>query len=84
MAYQSNLANQFEFTQSTWVNNPGFIGPASGIDPVIGQTPGANGQKWPTGWNKPLKAEPYDFSDWVTMQGGEYFFAPSLSMLKSV
>ncbi len=84
MAYQSNIANQFEFTQKTWVNNPGFVGPATGIDPVIGQTPGANAQKWPEKWGGPLKAEPYDFSDWVTMQGGEYFFAPALSTLKAL
>jgi Dyp-type peroxidase family len=84
MAYQSNLATQFEFTQQTWVNNAGFVVSGTGIDPVIGQTPGANAQKWPDAWGVSLKAEPYDFSDWVTMQGGEYFFAPCLSMLKSM
>jgi hypothetical protein len=31
-----------------------------------------------------LKAQPYDFSDWVTMQGGEYFFAPCISVLKTL
>ena len=81
MAYQSNLANQFEFTQSAWVNNPNFVAPGTGIDPVIGQTPGRNEQRWP---DKQGEFRPYDFSDWVTMKGGEYFFAPSLSTLKSL
>ena len=84
MAYQSNLADQFEFTQQSWVNNQDFIATAVGIDPVIGQTPGGNEQHWPDQWGVKLKAEGYDFSDWVTMQGGEYFFAPSISMLKTM
>ena len=84
MAYQSNLETQFEFTQQTWVNNPGFVGPNTGIDPIIGQTPGANAQRWPERWGGPLAAQPYDFSDWVTLQGGEYFFAPAISMLKTM
>ena len=84
MAYQSDLAAQFEFTQRSWVNNPDFIGPATGIDPIIGQTPGPNGQKWPDVWGASLKSQPYDFSDWVTLQGGEYFFAPCISALKTL
>jgi len=84
MAYQSNLENQFEFTQRTWVNNPDFVGPNTGIDPIIGQTPGANAQKWPDAWGRSLKDKAYDFSDWVTLQGGEYFFAPAISTLKAL
>ncbi|MGL5796173.1 MAG: hypothetical protein ACRC06_17575 [Waterburya sp.] len=41
MAYQSNFANQFEFTQVSWANNPNFVKPDTGIDPVIGQGEGA-------------------------------------------
>lgn len=84
MAYQSNLTEQFEFTQRSWVNNADFVNNGTGIDPLIGQTPGQNAQQWPDRWGQSLKAEPYDFSDWVTMQGGEYFFAPSISMLKAL
>ncbi len=84
MAYQSNLADQFEFTQQSWVNNPDFLNPATGADPVIGQSFGPTSQHWPTGWNQPLKAEPFDFSKWVTLQGGGYFFAPSISTLKAL
>jgi deferrochelatase/peroxidase EfeB len=84
MAYQSNLEDQFEFTQKTWVNNPNFVVPGTGIDPVIGQTNAPNAQKWPNKWGVSLNPEPFDFSGWVTMLGGEYFFAPSITFLKSL
>jgi Dyp-type peroxidase family len=85
MAYQGDIDNQFEFTQAAWVNNPNFVKPGTGIDPVIGQGP-AGGQSCPTKWGgaaaTPRKA--FDFRGFVTMKGGEYFFAPSISGLKSL
>jgi hypothetical protein len=39
--------------------------------------------QWPTNWGSSTK-KPAAFGDFVTMRGGEYFFAPSLSMLKSL
>lgn len=38
MAFNSDIGNQFEFTQSVWANNLGFPSVSVGIDPVIGQT----------------------------------------------
>jgi Dyp-type peroxidase family len=86
MAYQSSLENQFEFTQKNWVNNPNFRIGSTGIDPIIGQPAGASGQKWPVEYGKTLSdgQAADDFSGFVTMRGGEYFFAPSLSYLKSL
>lgn len=86
MAYNVDIARQFEFTQSSWVNNPGFA-QGTGIDPVIGQ--GANpagSQKWPKMWGQPDKdpATGFDFSGFVHMKGGEYFFAPSLNFLRNL
>ncbi len=83
MAYQSSLENQFEFTQRLWVNNVNFKTSGVGIDPIIGQSAGAGAQQWPTEYGKALSA-PLDFSGFVTMKGGEYFFAPSLSYLLSL
>jgi Dyp-type peroxidase family len=80
MAYQSDLENQFEFTQRFWVNNANFKTAGVGIDPLIGQPAGAAAQQWPDVYGKSLSA-PLDFSGFVTMKGGEYFFAPSLSYL---
>lgn len=86
MAYQSNIENQFEFTQQKWVNNAGFRHPESGIDPLIGQLKGPSKQKWMVEYGKSLSdGRPEDdFSGFVTMRGGEYFFAPSISFLKSL
>jgi hypothetical protein len=83
MAYQRDFENQFEFTQSSWANNPGFVRSDAGIDPVMGQlAPGAtNVQQQPVAWDNARK-EPIDFHGFVTMKGGEYFFAPCISFFK--
>lgn len=82
MAYQASLENQFEFTQRSWANNAGFDvqAPAQpvGIDPVIGQPPGASPQRFVKEWGVALGPR-FDFSGFVTLKGGEYFFAPCVS-----
>ena len=89
MAYQSNIENQFEFTQVTWANNADFVKPDTGIDPVIGQG-GPGGQECPMHWGgsrrdmSPDGFKKFDFRNAVTMKGGEYFFAPSISGLKNL
>ncbi|MBI5255471.1 MAG: peroxidase [Burkholderiales bacterium] len=87
MAYQADIARQFEFTQARWANNPDVAraAPRTGIDPVIGQGP-KGGQRCPVQWGgdeaSPRKA--FDFRGFVTLKGGEYFFAPSISGLKAL
>jgi len=83
MAYQSDLEKQFEFTQNAWVNNVNFRRPDTGIDPLIGQPAHGGNQRYPKEWGVSL-GEPFDFSGFVTMRGGEYFFAPSVSYLKRI
>ncbi len=44
MAFNSDIGEQFEFTQKLWANNPNFPEvpdgfPSPGVDPVIGQLP---------------------------------------------
>lgn len=96
MAYQADIAAQFEFTQNSWVDNRRFSrplvgpGPETGIDPVIGQLPTvppqppAPGQFYPMDWGQRTATAPFDFSGFVTMRGGCYLFAPSISFLKSL
>ena len=80
MCFQSNIAQQFEFMQATWANNVGFPGARTGLDTVIGQG-GKGGQLWPRIWGNadPKLREPFDFAGFVSMKGGEYFFAPSIT-----
>ncbi len=75
--------------QAAWANNSGFPFAQSGIhglDPVIGQGPRTDGQqKLPIRWNAPrIGNKALDFSGFVKMKGGEYFFSPSLTFLKSL
>lgn len=88
MAYNRKLADQFEFTQKNWVNNKDFPkdGKPNMLDPIIGQPDGqAAQQEWPNKWDDPASGTtPFSFADFVTMRGGEYFFAPSLTFLKAL
>ena len=78
---------QFDFTQAVWADNPGFPieQPDPGLDPVIGQGPRPP-QIYPRKWGelpdktKPITAPPQA----VHMRGGEYFFMPSLAVLRSL
>ncbi|MGW3967474.1 Dyp-type peroxidase [Amycolatopsis sp. NPDC005003] len=86
MAFNSVLGNQFEFTQSLWVNNPGFPivdGVTPGLDPVIGQGErGASDYTVDWGGSARRTADPVPQA--VTLRGGEYFFMPSLAFLRSL
>ena len=86
MCFVADIKGQFEFVQSSWENNPDFSHPGTGKDPIVGQPaagPAGTAYQWPTSWGSATK-KPAAFGDFVTMRGGEYFFAPSLSMLKSL
>ena len=86
MAYNSNLTNQFVFTQKSWANNAGFPSAGVGADPIIGQ--GADTavvQTWPLKWDDTGGGtKTLNFANFVTMRGGEYFFAPSLTFFKNL
>ena len=88
MCYVANIKDQFEFVQQSWVNSPGFAQGGTGKDPLIGQPaagPAGTVYQWPPVWGNPSFAKkPAAFHDFITMRGGEYFFAPSLSMLKNL
>ena len=86
MAYNHDLALQFEFTQKSWANNANFpsSGPPPKLDPIIGQGP-VGAQHWPKEWdNAAAGTAALSFQGFVKMRGGEYFFSPSLNFLKSL
>lgn len=94
MAYMASIVDQFEFTQKSWANNPKFAGniapaqphPPTGIDPIIGQSSNAANRQhtYASPCPPPLAPTARSFARFVTLQGGEYFFAPSLSFLRGV
>ncbi len=84
LCFQANIDNQFNFIQQRWANPDRFVEVGVGCDPLIGQ-PGCNQDspvqhKWPKKWGEADTIE-YGFDISVTMKGGEYFFAPSISFL---
>ena len=85
MCYNSRLEDQFEFIQSRWANKGDIGGHFVGQDPIIGQGPNTTDRKLPGQWNTAsgLKSVK-DFRDFVENKGGEYFFTPSISFLKSL
>jgi Dyp-type peroxidase family len=84
MCFQSNLKRQFNFIQKAWANAPGFppFRGKPGIDPLIGQGH-QGGQSWPKQFGDEQEIE-FNFSGFVTMKGGEYFFAPGIGFLKNI
>jgi Dyp-type peroxidase family len=87
MCFQADLANQFEYLQSQFANNVDFPSPRTGLDPSIGQSNSTANvpQEWPPKWgNGTVPKTSFDFSGFVTLKGGEYFFAPSISFLKNL
>lgn len=87
MAFNSDLGNQFEFTQLNWADNAGFPatpdGSRPGLDPVIGQgeRPAPSYDRdWGRNGAQPVDPVPQA----VTLKGAEYFFMPSLAFLRSL
>ena len=89
MAFMSNIANQFEFTQQSWANGTDFLKPDTGLDLVIGQPNTQSGsQSWPVKYDDPSSMTPATvnrgLAAFVTMLGGEYMFAPAISTLAAL
>jgi Dyp-type peroxidase family len=75
MAYQSNIEESFEKMQIS----------ANIADGIIGQKTSHTHQLWPMQWgNEAYQLKGFGFSGFVTMKGGEYFFAPSIPFLKKL
>jgi len=86
MAFNADLANQFEFTQAKWVNNERFpFGTPfaePGLDPVIGQG-GRGPVHYAAEWGGKDQTETANAAQAVTLKGGQYFFFPSLAFLST-
>lgn len=84
MAYQSSIENQFEYLQAQWAEGPAAAARSAG-DAT------ARGRRCPISWGGRDAAGSYlqmpgkalDMRSFVTLKGGAYFFAPSISALKA-
>lgn len=88
MSVQNSIVDQFEFIQAIWSNFTQFLRPGTGLDPVTGQgVPGVvqQPQPWPKTWGVRRDGSvAFDFSTWVQMRGGEYFYLPSIGFFRSL
>jgi Dyp-type peroxidase family len=97
VCYQTSIERQFEFIQSRYANNPGFVegkrrpgggAVTPGFDPIIGQAPGNGAREmdepypnYPAGNRRTTLAMPHQF---VVLTAAAYFFVPSITALRTV
>ena len=77
MCYQKNIFQQFIEVQK-WSNDDiSYLG-GTGFDVVAGQGKKRVGQKWIKEWGKSQTESTFNFNQYVHLQGGEYFYVPSM------
>lgn len=83
MCFQSSIDNQFAYLQRRFANDEEFPRDHTGIDPIIGQSGGANRavQRWPVHWGDAYSRGSF-FGGFVRLLGGDFFFAPSMAFLR--
>ncbi len=89
LCYQRDIHEQFEFIQRVWTDDRNFPKVAIfqkqvGDDALLGQDPKATQRQWPTVYGEAGHTIDFNFGGFITLNGGEYFFAPSLSFLKNI
>jgi Dyp-type peroxidase family len=97
VAYQADIARQFEHVWKAWLNDPGFPGPGAGSEAIVGQAAAAAEQRSaaspayrPAPFTRLVSATiarenerlvTLNLGQFVTPHYGGYFFSPSLSAL---
>ena len=80
VACVADIARQFEFIQTQWLNDGNPFGLGIDRDPIAGQGPGSSKMTLPG--TPPRFVHP--LPAFVTMRGGEYFYVPGLGALRAV
>ncbi len=76
----ANITRQFEFVQSTWLNNPKFAGLYDDSDPLVGQSKPFGGTF--TVQSESLRTRVSGVPRFISVKGGAYFFLPGLKALR--
>lgn len=84
----ANILRQFEFVQNAWSMNSKFSGLQQESDPLLGNRETLIGGESTDQFNRPTPNGPVQktchLPQFVTVQGGGYFFMPGLSALKYI
>ena len=82
----ASILRQFEFLQNAWIVSTKFSGMAGESDPLLGDRRGIPGCPITSDFNMPqeagLRRRVSGLPQFVTVQGGEYFFLPGLRALR--
>ena len=82
-AFNASFARQFEFIQSTWLNDGNALGLGTDRDPVAGSWPETDGpDKMIVPGGPPRFVAP--LPSLVTTKGGEYLWMPGLAALRAI
>lgn len=85
MCFQQSIEGQFEVMQAHWANNGNVSGSGHfAIDPLIGQGNNKRQQEYPLEWNSDRKMIGCNIKGFVTLKGGDYFFAPSIAFINQL
>ncbi len=75
----ASISRQFEFMQQVWINNRKFNDLGNERDPIAGNNDGTTDM---TFHRRPISKVLRGIPRFVTVKGGGYFFAPSISALE--
>jgi Dyp-type peroxidase family len=76
---QAQLARQFEFVKTQWINEGTFYGRPAEIDPLVGPHDGTGTFTVP---EQPIRRRLTELPQFVVNRGGEYCFMPGLRALR--
>jgi len=76
----ANIARQFEFVHSTWLNNPKFAGLYDDSDPLVSPSHPYGGTF--TIQSEGVRKRVRDVPRFVSVRGGAYFFLPGIAAIR--